>query len=144
MPVDPTPALNRLVSVLQGIAGMQHVYLGAPESLDSLVNCYVTLDRWQLRDAAMGGLAAHDIDVAITFGYAVAGAEQIVEADLGTKVGAAITALLAERRTRLGGTVTQMGLPDFTRAAEPRYAAIAGAEFRLYPGIVPITLEENY
>jgi hypothetical protein len=144
VPVDPTPALNRLVAVLQGIAGIQHVYLGAPESLDSLVNVYVTLDRWQLRDVAIGGLLSHDIDVAITFGYAVAGAEQTVEADLGTKIGATITALLAERRTRLNGTVNQMGLPDFSRASEPQYAAIAGSEFRLYPGIVAITLQETY
>ena len=143
MPIDPTPALNRLVAVLQALP-VQHVYSGAPESLDSRVNAYVTLDRWAVADEAAGGLARHEIDYAVTFGYRVSGAESTVETDLAAKVGAFCTALLAERRSRLNGTVERMGLPDLTRAAAPQYAVVAGTEFRIYPCVIPTVQLESY
>ncbi len=141
---DPTAAIARLVTVLDGLSGMQSVFTGAPESLDSRVNAYVTLDRWLAPDKATSGLLQHEIDVLVTFGYRVAGAEATAETTLAGLVGAFVTAMLTERVSRLNGTVSSVSLPDFSRATEPQYAVVAGTEFRLYPGIVRLTIQEAF
>jgi len=143
MAVDPTPALNRLVVVLGGLVGMQHVYTGAPESFDSRVNAYVTLGAWTGPDKATQ-VIDHAIEFNVIFGYRVAGAEATVETDLATMVGRFFSAMIAERTGALNNTCTSVGIPDFSRARDPRYDPVAGQEFRLYPGVVPTVHRETF
>ncbi|MBA2388666.1 MAG: hypothetical protein H0V67_00265 [Geodermatophilaceae bacterium] len=144
MAVDLASPLSRIVTVLTGIAGIQQVYTGVPESPTNRVSAYVTIGRIRLGDAAVGGLARHDVEYAVTFVYRVAGAEATAETTLAAVVPAFITAMLAERRTRLNGTVVSMGLPDFSLAAEADYIVVAGQEYRRLPCLIPVVQQENY
>ena len=135
--------MSRLVTVLQGLVGMQHVYTGVPASFDSRVNAYVTLAPWTAPDKATQ-VIDHAIEFNVTFGYRVADAEATVETDLAVLVGRFFTAMIAERNTALNGTCTSVGKPDFSLARDPRYAPVAGVEFRLYPGVIPTVHRETF
>jgi hypothetical protein len=143
--VDPAPAIARVVTVLTNLGGMR-VYTGVPESLAGGVNAYVTLNRWAVTHES-GGQVRHDIDIGVTLGYRVANAEATVESALATKVGAFIAAFLPELRTQLGGVLGSGGStdrPDFSISGEPEYALVAGQEYRLFRGRVPIMLRETF
>jgi len=142
--VDLAAPMARIVAVLGGIAGIQQVYTGVPESPTNRVSAYVTIGRIRLTDAAVGGLASHAIEYAVTFVYRVAGAEDTAETILAAVVPAFVSAMLAERRTRLNGTVVSMGLPDFSLAAEAEYIVVAGQEYRRLPCLVPVVQQETY
>ncbi|HXI17663.1 MAG TPA: hypothetical protein VNM48_14985 [Chloroflexota bacterium] len=144
MAVDMTSPLTRIVTVLTGIAGIQQVYTGVPESLPNRVCAYVTIGRIRVADAAVGGLARYDVDYLVTFGWRVAGSEATAETGLAGVVPAFATAMLAERRTRLNNTAVSIGLPDFSLAAEAEYMVVAGQEYRRLPCVIPIVLQESY
>lgn len=148
MAVDPTAAMNRIVTVIGGLSGVQSVVKGVPGSLDAQVGAYVTLDRWTVPDHATQ-LLRHAVDVAVTFAYRTVANDGGVSASaaetaLAAVVGAYVTAMVAERKTALAATCDAVSLPDFSRATEPRYAAIAGQEFRLLPSVVHLTFQETF
>jgi len=142
--VDPTAAMARIVTVLQGLSGMQTVYRGVPASLDTRVSAYVTMDRWDTTDGPAPSLIRHEVDFGITLGYRVSGDVSAAETTLATLAGAAISAFAGQRRGRLSGTVESLGLLTFARAAEPQYVVVVGSEFRIYPGVLRATYSEGF
>jgi hypothetical protein len=153
--IDPNPVMDRIVAVLQGLTGMQQVVKGVPAALTNRVSAYVTLDAWRVFDSPAGVLR-HEVDVGVTFGYRVAGTDPdgtavaAAEQSIGTTVGRFVAAYAAERRGGAGSLAALVGAtgmlppPDFSRAAEPQYATVAGQENRLYPGTVRVTYEETW
>jgi hypothetical protein len=142
--VNMAAPLARITTVLLAVPGLQAVYTGVPESLPVRVSAYVTLGRIQLADKVAGGVASYTVEYPVTFAHRVAGAEPTAETTLAAAVSAFVTAMLAERRTNLAGTVTSLGLPDFSLAAEAEYMQVAGQEFRRLPCVIPTVQQENY
>jgi hypothetical protein len=88
--------LTSLHSLVAGLAGVQSVKDGVPESLANQVCAYITLGGQRVFDKA-GGLASADCNYRVTFGYRVAGAEASAEATLAAVIDAFKTAFLAAR-----------------------------------------------
>jgi hypothetical protein len=146
--VDPAPAILRVKALLDSLGGIR-TYIGVPESLAAAVNAYVALGRWATSHP-QGLRLQHDLDIGVTFGYRVQGAEAGVEVAMATKIGAFIAAYLPDMLGATVGGLVNTGAaaeakrPDFAVNGEPEYAQIAGQEYRLFRGRVPIVLYENF
>ena len=142
MPLNTQVPLDRLITVLQALAGMQQVYRGVPESIGSRVSAYVALAGQRLVDKT-GGLVQREARYFVGFAYRVGGAEANAENTLAALVDAFITAMLAERRSNLGGTVDSVSL-DLSLSDAPEYQPVAGQEFRVFPVLVLTTQQHTF
>lgn len=132
MPFDSGAPLAQIVTILEGIAGVQEVTTGVPESFGHQVAAFVTLAGQTVRHFATNSLE-REARYFVGLGYDVAGAEETAETTLAAIVDAFILAVYADKT--LGGTVKSADL-DLSPSNSPDYQPIAGAEFRMYPVLV--------
>ena len=144
MAFDTPAVLNAVVTLVQGLTGMQSVTKGVPESLPTRVAAYVTVGPQPENDRTAGGLLRKEGRIRVTFGYRVSGAEATAESDLAAMIDRFMVAYYAARRTNLSGTVTSLGNLDHSVANTAEYEAIAGQEYRRYPVDIPFTQEQTY
>lgn len=140
-------ALDALVTMVGGIAGVQATYKGAPESLSNRVSAYVALGA-QPQGQKAGGLLERNGEMLVVFGYRVKGAEATAEETLADFIDAFTTQFYADRKNGAGlfdsaTTQVQTGELDMTLARSPEYMALAGQEYRLFPIIVTATQRAN-
>ncbi len=140
MTFDSAAVLTQLKTVVSGLAGLQAVYVGVPQSLGERVSAYITLGGQRPSDKA-GGLRQRPMNYRIVFAYRVGGDVESAELAVAALVDALEAALYADRS--LGGTVESLEA-DFSAADEPRYVAVAGMEFREYPVVVTVKQSRTY
>lgn len=140
MAFDSKAPLNRLITVLTSLPGIQAVYKGVPESIGNKVCAYVTLGGQRSFDKS-SGLRQREMRYRITLAYRVAGAEADAEDKVAELLDALESALYADRT--LNGTVESLEA-DFSMADEPRYAPVAGVEYREYPIVVTVKQSRTY
>ena len=132
--------LQALKTLVEGLAGMQDVLEGVPQSLAYRVSAYITVGGQQPKDSA-GGLRSRWASYRVTFAYRVGGAETTAEEAIADLLDALEAALYADRT--LSGTVESLEA-DWSAADEPRYVPVAGSEFREYPVMVRVKQSRNY
>lgn len=140
--LNSTAPLNRLVALLQGLSGIQQVYVGVPESIGPQVVAYIALGGQQYAELSPG-LRRRTAHYFVGFAYAVAGAEATAETTMASLIDAFGIALMAERRTNLAGTADALDW-DFSLGNSPVYAPVAGQEFRLFPVLVSVVQQQSY
>jgi hypothetical protein len=131
-PFNAKAMLQYVATLVGTLPGLQQVYIGVPESIESKVSAYVTIGDLTPRPFATQ-VAQRDPDVMVTFAYRVVGAEQTAELLICDLVDALTAAIYADRS--LGGT-SQNATLSMVANREPRYMAVAGAEFRSYVAVV--------
>lgn len=137
---DTKAPLGALVTLVGGLAGVQRVVRGVPESLSHAVCAYVTLGGQRPYDKA-SRLRARDMTYRITLAYRVRGDEGSAEDAIADLLDALEDALYADRT--LGGTVESLEA-NFSAADDPRYVPVAGQEYREYPVLVTVKQQRNY
>jgi hypothetical protein len=146
VPLSTLAPLNRLVAVLQGLSGLQQVYVGVPESIGPQVAAYVALAGQSVSNETID-LAQREARYFVAFAYAVAGAEATAETTIAGLIDAFQTALFAERDSGMnagaGPLVDSVGW-DFSLGDRPDYQPIAGQEFRVWPCLVTVTQHAAY
>jgi len=140
MSFDTKGPLQALKTLVEGLAGIQAASEGVPQSLSYRVSAYITIGGQQPKDTA-GGLRSRWANYRITFAYRVGGAEDTAEEAIADLLDALETALYQDRT--LGGTVESLEA-DWSAADDPRYAPVAGSEFREYPVMVSVKQSRNY
>lgn len=143
MAFDAAAPLSAIVTLLQGVAGVQHVRTGAPKSLSYQASAYVTLGGFDLGERATGCLS-RPLRYFVGLGYATSDDEAAVATAESTIAGWLddfSRALYADRS--LGGTVSSArivgGLGD-----DPRYQVYGGEEVRVYPLLIEVMQEQTY
>lgn len=124
--------LQQVATLVAGLAGVQHVYIGVPEAIDSRVSAYVTLGDLTPQPKA-NQLAYRNPEVMVTFAYRVAGAEQTAELLICDLVDELTAAIYADRT--LAGT-SQSAEMTMSLNNQPQYMAVAGSEFRRYMVVI--------
>ena len=146
MALDTGAPLLRLVAVLQGLPGLQTVYVGVPESIGPQVAAYVAL-AGQTANNQTNDFARREARYFVSFCYAVAGSEATAETTIAGLIDAFQTALLAERTSGMnagsGPIVDSVGW-DFSLGDRPDYQPIAGQEFRVWPCLVTVVQHIDY
>lgn len=143
MAFDSAAVLSALKAMLEGIAGMQEVFIGPPESLGRRVSAYVTVGgNAQAINDRTPGLLSDERTWFVGFGYRVADQEADAETTLAAFVDGFIRAFYANRT--LGGLLLANPRLDFSLTRDPRYEWRAGQEFRVLPIVVIGTQRENY
>jgi hypothetical protein len=127
---DLEAMLTKVQTIVTGIAGVQQVYVGVPESIGVRVAAYITLGPATPDPKTTGVQYRVEPQVMVTFAYRVAGAEAGAEVKLAQLVKAFTLALLADRT--MGGVTSDLHI-DTAGAGLPRYTAVAGSEFREWP-----------
>lgn len=136
---DVEAALNGLAALIGTIPSVEDVRIGAPESLGSRIEAWVTVGDPGEIGARVTGVYELDLNLICWFGYSVEGAEAAAEAQLADWV-TEITRRMIQNRmgavdgvTRnLNGAVDRMGLPQ-AAAGISDYTMMAGSETRTYP-----------
>jgi hypothetical protein len=146
MALDTAAPLARLVAVLQGLSGLQTVYVGVPESIGPQIAAYVALAGQSMPNETID-IAQREARYFCAFAYAVAGAEATAETTIAGLIDAFQVALLAERDSGMnsgsGPIVDSLGW-DFSLGDRPDYQPIAGQEFRVWPCLVTVTQHASY
>lgn len=130
---DPAPfnaaaMLQYIQTLVAGLSGLQQTYIGAPESIATRVNAFVTIGDTTPRPKA-NQLAQRNPEVMVTFAYRVAGAEQNAELTVCSLVDELTMAVYADRT--LGGT-SQSAELNMGINREPAYMDIGASEVRRY------------
>lgn len=139
-PFNTKAPLLQLVTILDGIAAIQQIYTGAPESVGPRLCAYVTVASQTIVDKATRVLQREG-RYTVGLAYAVEGNEGAAEQALADALDAFITAVYADRT--LAGTVYDARL-DFALADSPEYQVAAGMETRVFPVVVVTTQRQNY
>jgi hypothetical protein len=132
--------LNHLVTMVQGISGIQDGHKGIQESLDPTVSISVSVGAQVISDKATQ-LLQREMSFFLEFAYRVAGAEADAEDVLADALDSFIALWLADRT--LGGLCTSSRL-DFSLTSEPIYRPTAGQEFRVFPLLVWATQRTTF
>ncbi len=140
MAFNAKAVLTKLETVVSGLAGIQAVQVGVPQSIGNAVSAYITLGGQNAYDKA-GGLRQRDLSFRIVFTYRVAGDVENAEETIADLLDALEVALYADRT--LGGTCQGIDV-DFSTANEPQYSDFAGQEYRRYPVIVTVRQQRTY
>lgn len=127
-PFDAAAMLQRVSTIVQGLAGLQQGYIGVPESIGARVSAYVTIGDLTPQPQATQ-VAKRNPGVLVTFVYRVAGAEQTAELLICALVDELTVEIYADRT--LNGT-SQNATMDMSMNSQPAYVAVAGSEFRRY------------
>jgi hypothetical protein len=130
VPFSTSAPLNRLVTLVSGLASGLAVSIGVPESFSNQVSAYITIGGQTGINKATGGLIQRTLAYRVVFGYAVDGAESTAETTLATLVDAFMSAVYADQT--LGGTLERVEV-DASEADQPRYQLWSGSENREYP-----------
>ena len=149
--LDVEAALVGLKDLMDTIPDLQAVRIGAPESLSTQVEGWVTVGdlEEEVATRTAGGPYEMAINLICWFGYDVEGAEEAAERELSQYV-TQVTRRLIQNRMRtvdgvaadLNGSVHRMGLPR-PSAVPAAYAMYAGREVRLQTLAVLIALAEH-
>lgn len=146
---DVEAALNGLAALVTTIPAMESVQVGAPESLTAQISAWVTVGDPGEVGSRVVGVFELQLNLICWFGYAVSGAEQAAEAQLGDYISELVRRLIQNRAgtvdgvTRnLNGSVTRMDLPQ-AAAGMSDYTSMAGQEARTYPLAIRIVQSEN-
>lgn len=124
--------LNAVAGIVTGLTGLQQVYIGVPEAIESRVSAYITIG--DLTPAPKANqLAYRDPQVVVTLVYRVAGAEQTAELLICDLVDELTAAVYADRT--LGGS-SQSATMDMSMNTTPAYMAVAGSEFRRFMVVI--------
>lgn len=129
MAVDTPALLAYLVSLTDGISGMDNVYTGVPESIPEKQAAYVTVSA-QREEAFSFFVDGIEADFLITLVYAVGNAESTAETWIAQSIDALRAAIHADRN--LGGLCHDLRL-DLGLAASAEYEPLLGVEFRRFP-----------
>lgn len=145
-----TPAILAAVQALvQALTGIQHVQVGVPDTLPFQVSAYVTCGG-QRTEHRTTGTTRTTARFVVTFGYDVSGAEEGAETTLAGLLDALRLAVyghktLAAYNQTAPGTALVKGTDlDLSGADSPDYAAVAGAEARLYPCVLTVYADESF
>jgi len=149
---DTPAALAGLAQLVRTIPGQLLVTVGAPESLTSNVQAYLQVGPSEIMARSTEVYRAAT-DLIVTFGYAVAGAEQTAEEALADALNELDRRVLQNRKgsvtgntltvtAMLDGSVESMD-PPAPVAGFPDFALFAGQEVRLYPRVVRVYQEET-
>jgi hypothetical protein len=134
MSFDINGPLRELVALLEGTsmvsAGLQHVYVGVPESLASKLSAYVYFRKYPPTNKT-NDLLQRKVDYYILFGYRVSNDEAGAEFALGDVLDAFDSAFYALRAGGLNGKVADCGEAQIGEREE--YEVYAGQEFRSHP-----------
>ena len=129
-PWSTSGPLNRLVTLVTALTGIQHVYIGVPEKPANQVCAYITIGGQTVIEKTTGGQAQRTVGYRVVFVYALDGNESAAELIVADAIDAFMSALLADRT--VGGTLERIMI-DATEADRPQYALMSGEEFRQYP-----------
>lgn len=140
MAYDSAAVASALVALLEDLTGMGNVQIGAPESMSTRVNSFVTLGSHQTQRKA-NGIMQRLTRFFVMFAYRVDGSEATAETTLMGLVDDFINAVDADKT--LGGVVYDANA-ESPAADEPDYQSRAGKEFREYPVIVTVTQRDTY
>lgn len=146
---DLEAAMVGMRDLMLTIPELDSVGIGAPEAQASWSFGWVTLgDPEDIGRVAAGGPYDLPINLICWFGYNVEGQEEAAERQLARWIADFTRAVIQNRAgavgavdVRLNGTVERMGLPH-AAAGAPEYARFAGAETRIFPLGVLVTLRE--
>lgn len=129
---DTAPALNRLVTLVTALPGVQKVYVGVPREVKGAGACYITVGRQRV-DYKANQLLERELRFLLTFCYAVdADAVEGAERALGEAVDALIDAIWLETFDGASPIQSLMEL-DLTLSDTAEYQMNVGQEFRRYP-----------
>lgn len=139
--------MSALITMMQGISGMQEVHRGVPEGFGRTVNAYVAVGPQTPIDKA-GGLLQRETTFFVGLGYEVAQAEATAEDTLADMLDAFLTQFYADRKNSAGlfakaTTHVESGELDLSLAGTPQYQVMAGQEFRVFPILVRVTQQAN-
>ena len=137
---DIEAALNGLAALIETNPAIEHVQIGAPESLSNRISAWVTIgDPDVIESVRFAGICDLSINLIAWFGYTVEGAESAAEAQLADYISDLTRRLMRNRSgtvdgvTRnLNGSVEELKLPQ-AAAGGADYTLMAGAEQRTYP-----------
>jgi hypothetical protein len=127
-----TGPANRLLAILQGLAGIGGAQIGVPESIGPRVYAYLTAGGAPTGRKATGVLY-RDARYRVVFVYRLDGAEATAETTLMGLVDAFLAALHAD--LTLAGTCEGIEI-DAGLADAPEYQIRAGREYREWPLLV--------
>lgn len=140
MSLDTGAAAAAIVTILEGLAGMGVVQIGAPESVGPRVSAYVSMGSQRVMKKA-AGVVGREARIFVQLAYRVDGAETTAETTLMGLVDDLIDALNAD--VTLGGVVSGSEI-DTGMADEPDYQLRAGKEYREYPVVVTVRQYGTY
>lgn len=131
MPVAWSTAapLNRLLTILQGLSGLQSAQIGVPESFDRRVTAYVTVAAQDIDNKSTGGQMQRIQAYRVAFCFALDGAEASAEAAIADLLDAFMDAIFTDRT--LGSTLERVEV-NATEADDPVYVRVSGEEIRQY------------
>lgn len=132
--LDVMGFLRAVRTAVDGISSppIQEAVFGPPESLEYAISVSVTLGGVRVADRT-NNLRSSEIRVFVIFRREVAANEGEAEQDLAHFVQSMVLLHLADRTW--GGLVDSSEL-DMTFADDPRYQAIVGPEYRVYPVVI--------
>lgn len=129
---DSVGPLNRLKTILAGIAGVGQTTKGIPESVGARVSASVSVGGQRLEFDAFK-ILERMTGYFVEFAYRVQGNEGAAEDQLAAFLDAFLAALYADQT--LGGTCEGIET-DFSLTSDPNYRPTAGQEFRVFPLVV--------
>lgn len=129
---DTAPALNRIVEIVEGLPGVQRVYIGVPNTVQGAGACYITVGRQRIIDKA-NQLLQRELRFVLTFCYAVDGTlVEGAERAIAEAVDALIDAVWLE--TEDGASVLKDLMEiDLSLSDTAEYQVQVGQEYRRYP-----------
>ena len=140
MALNTKGVANHLVTMLQGIAGVNLVQKGVPEKQDPRLAAYVTTGSQSLTRKTSATFDRWG-RMLVTFSYLTKGAESDAEDALMDAVDAFIALVMAD--LTLDGLVLDTNL-DLGMADTPEYSILAGREYREYPVVVMYKQQDTF
>lgn len=136
MAFNTSAQLARVVALLESAAltaaGLQDVIVGVPGTIDYKLSAFVTLGGQSAQDQA-AGLVYCDASIRVTFCYRTGGDVATAETTLADVIDAFKAAFYAARKT---DSVLRGMTLDLSLANTPRYAELAGQEYREWPCVI--------
>lgn len=141
-PFDTAGPLQYLATLLGTLApaGLQRVYIGAPESFSNQVSAYVAMTGQRVIRKNTG-LLQREARYLIVLGYRVKDHEDTAETTIAALVDALVSKLYLD--LTLGGWSLSLDI-DLTQADTPQYELAAGQEYRRFPLVVTVTQQQDY
>lgn len=129
---DAAPALNRMVAIVEGLPGVQNVYVGVPSRVTGAGACYVTYGRQRVLNKT-NDVLQRELRFILTFCYAVDGvAVEGAERAIGEAVDALIDAIWLEVEDG-ASPLKDLIEVDLSLSDTAEYQVNVGQEFRRYP-----------
>lgn len=141
MSLDTLAPLNRILTVVRALPGMQRVIAGVPKNLEMKVSAYVTTGSHTVIDKA-NNLIQRRARYLITLAYAVDSDPTQSELALAGMIDSLILTLLAERDSPT--SPLKSSEIDLTLSDTAEYQQYVGQEYRRFPIAVTVVQQDLY